>query len=87
MLSNNILRFNEKLEVKGIRDKVSMLQELMDNGEDVTDLINIYDMTSQHDPEIKNYNRLYKGRGKILNPHSEKEFWPPPWSLKHHRRI
>lgn len=54
--------------LKGIRDKVSMLQELMDNGEDVTDLINIYDMTSQHDPEIKNYNRLYKGRGKILNP-------------------
>ena len=51
-----------------IRDKLSLLMDLMDHGESVRDLISIYDMTSLHDAEIKNYKKLYKGYGKILNP-------------------
>ncbi len=38
-----------------IRDKLSLLMDLMDHGESVRDLISIYDMTSLHDAEIKNY--------------------------------
>lgn len=51
-----------------IRDKLSLLMDLMDQGESIRDLVNIFDMTSLHDAEIKNFQKLYKGHGKMLSP-------------------